>query len=138
MALTRQQFFDQLIGQLEGDNQTSDVSYYVDGKATDADYRGVIAAAFERTKAGSAERQAFVDLMDDNGFWADTDDLDYWLNVGSEDMGAINDLKNVAMERLEHIGTPAQEFAQDPADDPDVLGPEGADPDAGIEGIMAS
>lgn len=126
-GVTREGLFTTLIGILEPGGITSDVSYYTDGKATEADYKNLIKVAFERTATGSAERNAFVDALAGAGFWADTDDLDYWRNkAGPADSP---DLENVAMERLSVIGTGAAidpntgEIAPLPGDD--VIAAEG-------------
>ena len=131
----REALFTTIIGILEPEGITSDISYYVDGKATEVDYKGIISAAFERTAAGSAERAQFVDILDDAGFWASTDDLDYWRDTAkAADLGNINDLKNVAYERLSVIGTDAQDFV---APQEGLIEPEGKDEAKGLEGIMA-
>lgn len=105
--MDRNEFFTQLLSLLEGDNITSDISYYVDGRAQEADYRNIITQTFERTEPGSPERQAFIDLLDAGGFWAPTDDLSVWLNAEGNDLD-LQDLSNAAAERFPALLTPGQ------------------------------
>ena len=137
---TRNELFTTLLGILEPDGITSSISFYTDQEARDADYKHLLKVAFERTEAGTPERAAFVDALNDSGFWADSDDLEKWKNeFSSTDVGAINDLLNVATERLSVIGTAAQidpntgEIGDLPGDD--VIKPAGATGE--FPGVMA-
>lgn len=133
--MDRNDFFTQLIGILEANGEgNSDISYYTNGDATAEDYRNIIRVAFERTAPGSPERQAFIDLMSEGGFWAETDNLNYWLDADATDEGNLNDLMNAAEERLPRIGDGTDPVTGEFADD-DTIMPEGADGELG--GILS-
>ena len=105
MAINGLDFWTQFLNILEPDGRTSDPNYYLpnstDGSATaqEGEWANVIKVIFERTKAGSSERNALVGLLDEAGFWADTDDLDFWRNQEVNDLD-IQDLSNAAEERM--------------------------------------
>jgi len=105
MAITGTQFWDEFLNLL-GDADSVREYYLpqsgigIDGAfAQEGEYANVIEKLFERTEAGSPERGQAVDLLNEAGFWASTDDLNFWKNqdVNSID---INDLANAAESRL--------------------------------------
>lgn len=128
-------FWTDFLTLLEGGNRTSDPKYYVDGKAQEGEWANIIAKVFERTGPGSAEREQLVQLLDDAGFWADTDDRNYWLTVDANDpafAGDIATLEAAGEERLPNLfGGPGGTPGVDPT------GGVGPDPDTQLK-IMSS
>lgn len=120
-----QTFWTTFLDLMEPGGRTSDPNYYIDGQATEEDYRNAIEVIFQRTEPGSAERREVVQLLDDAGFWADTDDLNYWINADASDEGNINDLANAGAERLPNLfggpgGTPGQDLSGGTGPDPET------------------
>ena len=70
---TRNDLFTELLGIVEPDGITSDISFYTDGRATDVDYKNLIATAFSRTDTGSEARKAFIAALDGAGFFKEGD-----------------------------------------------------------------
>ena len=105
MALTGTQFWDSFLNLIN--DPTSVRSYYlpqsgegIDGEfAKEGEWANVIDKLFERTKPDSTERQQAVDLLDEAGFWAPTDDLDFWVGQDVNDLDK-NDLRNAAEARF--------------------------------------
>lgn len=65
----------------------SDIDYYVDGRATAADFNNAIKKAYAATDPGSAERRAIIDAMATAGLFQPTDDLTYWYGeTGAADL----------------------------------------------------
>ena len=101
-VLTREEFFIQMMILLEGENYTSDPNYYTSGQATEGEWANIITTAFNRTTAGSAEREAFIMLLDQAGFFLETDNLDWWINGDVTDRDVLS-LASAAEERLPTI-----------------------------------
>lgn len=111
-----QTFWNDFLDLMEPGGRTSDVSYYLDKKATAEDYKNAIKVIFDRTTPGSEERKQVVQLLDDAGFWAPTDDLNYWVNADASDTGNIADLQKAGAERLPNLfngpgGTPGKNLS---------------------------
>jgi hypothetical protein len=108
--LTPEQFWTEFLTILEQGNLTSDPSYYFEGRAQAADFANVISKIFERTAAGSEERQAAVNLLDEAGFWTSTDNRQFWVDAEFEELGEdLQNLKNAGELRLPNLtfdGTP--------------------------------
>lgn len=96
-------FWGDFLDLMEPTGRTSDVTYYTEGRATEEDYRNAIKVIFDRTPPGSAQRKAVVQLLADAGFWAPTDDLNYWINADASDLGNIADLQGAGAERLPNL-----------------------------------
>ncbi len=132
---TREELFTGLLNILEPDGITSDVSYYAEGRATAEDYENLIKVAFERTAVGSPERAEFIGLLNTAGFFKPSDSLDFWINKATaENALDVQDLQQAAVQRFPTLLASAGGFAADPADDPGLIRPEGAE---GLAGIMA-
>ena len=97
-----EQLWRQLLTVLEGGELQSDPTYYSEGEAQPGEWANVIEKMFERTEPGSAERSEIVDILDQMGFWADTDDLDFWKNQEVNDLDK-QDLANAAEQRLPNL-----------------------------------
>lgn len=128
-------FWNDFLTLLEGGKRTSDPKYYVDGKAQEGEWANIIAKVFERTAPGSAEREQLVQLLDDAGFWADTDDRDYWVGVDANDPAFAADiatLEQAGEERLPNLfGGPGKTPGVDPT------GGVGPDPETQLK-ILSS
>ena len=105
MAITGTQFWDEFLNLL--DDPDSVRGYYlpqsgegIDGNfAQPGEWANVINKLFERTEPDSAERQQAVNLLDQAGFWAPTDDLDWWIGQDVNETD-LNDLRNAAEARF--------------------------------------
>jgi len=133
---TREQLFTDLLNILEPDGITSDISYYTDNRATDVDYKNLIAKVFERTEKGSAEREQFINALSGAGFFRPSDNLSFWINdADATNQLDIADLENAAASRLPSIlsgtGAGAGTFE---APDADLILPEGGE---GVQGILS-
>ena len=136
---TREELFGDLLDILEPDGRTSDVTYYTEGRAQEGEWANIIEQAFIRTEAGSPERQAFIDTLDNAGFFKESDNLDFWVNTATVDNQLdINDLERAAEERFPTLLADASDVpAGEPAfadPTPGVITPVG---DEGTPGIMA-
>lgn len=102
--MDRSTFFEQILDLLEGGQRTSDASYYTSGQAQEGEYANVISTAFRRTEPGSPEREEFVRLLDEVGFWTDTDNRQYWIDLPSDAVDDIKSLEAAAEKRMPSIG----------------------------------
>lgn len=79
----------------------SDPSYYADLRAQPGEWGNVISKIFERTTEGSDGRRRVVELLDEAGFWAPGDDLNYWIDTPFAQLGAdVQNLARAGEERL--------------------------------------
>lgn len=104
MAITGQDFWGQFLDILEPDGRTSSPDYYLPNgntgvSAQAGEWGNVITQLFNRTAAGSPERQAAVDLLDEGGFWADTDDRQFWIDQ-ENNPADVQSLVDAAEERF--------------------------------------
>ena len=135
-TLTREEFFTQMMILLEGENYTSDPNYYTSGQATEGEWANIITTAFNRTAQGSAERAAIINLLDQAGFFLETDNLDWWMNGEVTDRD-VQSLASAAEERLPTIlSTATDGTGSDGVADPGSGGFDGDLPVADPDGIM--
>lgn len=114
MAISGQDFWTQFLTVLEGGQLKSSVQFYLPNEgsgstAQPGEWANVIEQTFARTAPGSEDRITLVNLLADAGFWAPTDELQFWIDqtLGSQD---VENLKNAAEERFPQMfgadGTP--------------------------------
>ena len=82
-------------------DQNSDPNFYAQGgAATAADYQNLVNVVFERTQPGSPERQAAITGLSNVGFFAPTDNLDFWVNATPEQVAGETAGLATAVSRL--------------------------------------
>lgn len=97
--------FETILDAIEGGAgqppRTSRAAFYEPGgDATAADFQNLIDVVFERTEPGSSERQAAIAGLSEVGFFAPTDNLDFWINATDEQVAAESAGLTVAVNRL--------------------------------------
>ena len=97
--------FEDILNAVEGGPgqpaRTSPASFYEPGgDATAADFQNLVDVVFERTEPGSPERQAAIAGLSEVGFFAPTDNLDFWINATPEQVAAESEGLATAVDRL--------------------------------------
>ena len=95
--------FEDILNAVEGGpgGRTSDPAFYEPGgAATKADFQNLVNVVFERTEPGSPERQAAITGLSEVGFFAPTDNLDFWINATDEVVTAEAAGLATAVDRL--------------------------------------
>jgi hypothetical protein len=132
-SMSGEQFWDKFLTILEGGERTSSVQYYLPNQGSGAtaqpgEWAHVIDVTFQRTAAGSPERVELVTLLADVGFWAPTDDLNFWIGADLNDTD-LNDLRAAAEARFPNMFT-----SEGQTTFPGITNPEGTTPGDGSAG----
>lgn len=100
-TIDRRTLFSEILRILQPEGvDPASIDYYVNNEAQPGEWANIIAQAFKRLPAGSAERKQFIDTLSTAGFFKATDDLNYWYNADETNALDIKDLENAAEQRL--------------------------------------